>query len=158
MARDEYWNRFEIEFVPGREDIRGLVAYSGMDNFMEDNLEGDPDLPFSYLDLEDEALYLAEDESDTVVIQSLGKLAAFSGKFADYEWHTLASNARELETSAEVVEYLSGEDLETQTVSQAEIDDKIGEKRSQASDQDGTFHRRRVDLDYIHDASEDDLR
>lgn len=155
---DEYWNRFRIEFVPKRDNFGGLAAYSDMDDFMEDNLEGDPDLPCSYLDIEDESLYLAEDELDTVVIQSLGKLAGFSREFADYEWSALASNARNFSSSSGVADYLSGEGLETQLVEQSEIEDMIGEERNKASENESKGYRRRVDLDHIHDFSEDDLR
>lgn len=156
---DDYWNRFQIDFVPERDNFRGLAAYSDMDSFMEDNLEADPGLPFSYLDLEDEALYLAEDEVDSVVIQSLGKLAGFSGRFAGYEWGTMAMNAREFSKTSEVAEYLSGEGgLEARVVPQSSIADMIGKERNEASQQTDKSYRRRVDLDHIHNFSEDDLR
>lgn len=156
---DEYWSRFRIEFIPDRENIGGLAAYSDMGDFMEDNLEGDPDLPFSYLDLDEEQLYMAGDENDTVVIQSLGKLSGFSGKFAGYEWGNMASNAREFGTTESVVEYLSEEGLDTNSVPQSEIEEMIGEKKEQASEsRNNTFHRRRVDLDHIPDFGEDDMR
>ena len=155
---DDYWNRFRIEFVPERDNLEGLAAYSNMDNFMEDKLESDPELPFSYLDLDEELLYLAEDEVDSVVLQSLGKLSSFSGKFAGYEWETMAMNARDLDSISAAAEYLSGEDLETRMVSKSEIEDIIGEERKQSERNEDKIRRRRVDLDHIHDFSEDDMR